>query len=86
LTKNEDTDRKISELLADDEIVSVRNCYKVNDGLEFGLSNEIIVRFKESVKDSEKEKVLKKFSLQKGKTTKIYEIYHILSTDLSLYL
>ena len=75
--QSEDTDRKISELLADDEVVSVRNCYKVNDGLELGLSDEIIVRVKENIKDFEKGKVLKKFSLQKGKTTKIYEIYHI---------
>jgi hypothetical protein len=77
LTDSEELLEKIKGLLTDDEVVSVRPYYKTNDGLELGLSDEIILKFKSDIKDSEKEKVLKKFSLQKGKTTKIYEIYHI---------
>ena len=48
----------IEDLLTDDEVVSVRNCYKTDDGFEFGLSDEIIVKFKSDIKDSDKEKIL----------------------------
>jgi hypothetical protein len=77
LENTENTDEKISELLLDDEVLSTRNYYKLNSGLELGLSDEIIVRFNKNVEDSEKEKILGKFDLQKVKATKIYELYHI---------
>jgi uncharacterized repeat protein (TIGR02543 family) len=65
----------IKELFENDEIVCVRNYYMTIDGFEFGLSDEILVKFKKSVKESERENILKKFELQKSKSTRTYEKY-----------
>jgi hypothetical protein len=80
LTDHGKLDEKIKALLADDEVVSVRPCYKTNDGLEFGLSDEIIIKCKQDIKNSDKEQILAKFSLRKAKSTKIYDCY-LLSKD-----
>jgi hypothetical protein len=65
----------IKELFEDSETVCVRNCYRLIDGFEFGLSDEILVKFKKSVGESERENIMKKFELQKSKSTRMYEKY-----------
>jgi len=70
-------EEKLKTLLSDNEIVSARNVYRTSDNLEFGFSDEIIVRFKDNIKDSEKEDLLKSFNLKKSKTTKIYLTFNI---------
>jgi subtilisin family serine protease len=77
LVNSGEWDKKIKELLADDEVVSIKPYYKTNCGLELGLSDEVILKFKQNIKDSEKEKILKRFGLQHVKSTKIYECYHL---------
>jgi len=66
-------EEKIKSLLTDDEVISVRNVYKINDNLEFGFTNEIIIKFKDEIKESEREEILKTFNFNISKTTKIYE-------------
>ena len=74
-------EEKIKTLLSNDEILSIRNIYKTVDNLEFGFSNEIIVKFKDKVKNSEKDKILKNYNLKKLRTTKIYEALNISKND-----
>ncbi|MBW8332766.1 MAG: S8 family serine peptidase [Prolixibacteraceae bacterium] len=74
-------EEKVNSLISDDEVLSVRSIYKTSDNLEFGLSDEIIVKFKDEIKDSEKEKILTRFNLKKSKTTKIYESVTISKND-----
>lgn len=66
-------EEKINKLLSDDEVISVRNVYKTNDNLEFGFTDEIIIKFKDEIKESVREEILKTYNLKKSKTTKIYE-------------
>lgn len=66
-------EEKISKLLSDDDIISVRNVYKTKDNLEFGFADEIIIQFKDEIQESVREEILKMYNLKKFKTTKIYE-------------
>jgi subtilisin family serine protease len=77
LKDDNDKNSVIQNSFLDDNILSVSNIFKTSDGLEFGFTNEIVVKFKENVKDSEKISILKSFGLKKSKTTKIYEVYAI---------
>jgi|GEM_PF-3284256 hypothetical protein len=64
---------KINKLLSDDDIKSVRKVYKTKDNLEFGFIDEIIIKFKDEIKESVREEILEMYNLKKSKTTKIYE-------------
>jgi subtilisin family serine protease len=68
---------KINTLLADNEIVSVRDVYKTNDNLEFSFIDEIVVKFKYDVNTSIKENLIKEFNLKRTKITKIYEVFSV---------
>ena len=72
-----DSKEGISDLLFDDNIISAREIYKTTEGLEFGHTDEIVVRFKEGIDDADKEKLQISFDLKKSKETNIYEIYTI---------
>ena len=67
----------IQSLLSDNNILSISNIYKTNDGFEFGFINEIVIKFKENVKNVERISIMKSFGLDNLKTTKTHEIYTI---------
>ena len=67
----------IQNFLSDSNILSISSIYETNDGLEFGFINEIVVKFKENIKDTERMSVLKFFGLDNSKTAKTHEIYTI---------
>ena len=48
-----------------------------NNGLEFSFINEIVVKFRESITESEKISLMKNFGLEKTTTAKSFEIYEI---------
>ena len=75
--KETDKNSISQSFLSDSNILSVSSIYKTNDGLEFGFVNEIVVKFKEDIKDTEKTSILKSFELDNSKTTKTHEIYTI---------
>ena len=77
LSDHQKQDDIIGELLSDDDVVSVRPYYRTTDGLEFGLSDEVILRIKQDINPLEKEKILKQFDLYPTKITKIYECYSL---------
>ena len=67
----------IQSFLSNDDILSVSSIYTINDGLELGFTNEIVVKFKETVKDTERISTIMSFELENSETRKIYEIYTI---------
>ena len=67
----------IQSFLLDNDILSVSSIYTTNDGLEFGFINEIVLKFKETVKDTERISIITSFGLNNSKIRKTYEIYTI---------
>ena len=67
----------IQSFLSDSNILSISSIYETNDGLEFGFINEIVVKFKENIKATERISISKSFGLDNSKTTKTHEIYTI---------
>ena len=66
-------EKKIKKLLSDTEVLSVRNIYNTDDKLEFGVTDEIILKFKDEVNETIREELLKSYKLTKSKSTKIYQ-------------
>jgi subtilisin family serine protease len=75
--EEDDKGNIIQTFLSDNDIVSVSSIYKTNDGLELGFTNEIVIKFKETVKDTERISILQKFGMESAKTAKTHEIYTV---------
>lgn len=70
-------DEKINSLLADSMILSVRDFFKTNDGLELSFTNEIVVKFKNDTAVSDKDKLISDFNIMKTKSTKLYDVFEV---------
>lgn len=63
----------IENLQADETIYSCQPFYTLKDGLEMGVTDEILVSFLPKVTQHQQEMLYKKFDIQVVKTTKIYQ-------------
>jgi len=58
-------------------VISVHPLYKVGKGAEMGLTDEIQVRFREDISQSEIKDILKKYNLQLVKETEYYKLLKV---------
>ena len=59
------------------EVKSAQPVFKLNTGLEIGLNNEIVLKFKPDITAQQKEGIEKKYALREVKDTKIYTLYQL---------
>ena len=65
--------RLITKLKLKEEVLSVQPFYTLIDGLEMGVTDEILVRFLDGVTELQKIELQKRFNTKVVKTTKIYQ-------------
>ena len=59
------------------EVQSAQPVFKLNTGLEMGLNDQIVVKFKPMVNNQQINSIVKKHALLSVKTTKIYNLYKV---------
>ena len=68
---------QIDQLLTDNSIVCINNAYLLSDNFEIGITNEVVIKFKDEVNSVERKELLENFGLNIAKSTKIYDILTI---------
>ena len=59
------------------EVRSAQPVFVLNTGLEMGLNDEIVLKFKPDVNENQIKKIVQNYTLQPVKNTKIYNLYRV---------